>query len=323
MPAVPATRRRWLLWGIALLFLLLLLRAGWHFPWRTTGAVLASADPVMLFAAMVVGFLTFFTKGWAWHLLLRPLAPHGWWAAQEANLLGAAANNVSVAVIGEAVRVRRIVLTAAVPVGPAVASVVWVRAVEAVGLALFVLSAPLVVELPAVLRGAEMGASIILAVLVALFWFRRWSVLPAAVPAPLRRAVEILGQVGPWQRLLAPTGLAYLNWIGQWASFHLAIVASGIPAPGAASLAAVLVTNLGGMLRLTPANVGVMQAGFMAALLPFGVPAAEAIAASLLLQAAQIAPVMLFALSVLGWSGLRDTVVRAQREKAAPAPATD
>jgi uncharacterized membrane protein YbhN (UPF0104 family) len=117
--------------------------------------------------------------------------------------------------------------------------------------------------------------------------------------------------------------LAYLNWIGQWASFHLAIVASGIPAPGAASLAAVLVTNLGGMLRLTPANVGVMQAGFMAALLPFGVPAAEAIAASLLLQAAQIAPVMLFALSVLGWSGLRDTVVRAQREKAAPAPATD
>jgi len=323
MPSVNGTWRRWLLWGAVLLFLALLLRAGWRFPWRTTWGVVVAADPALLFAAMVVGFLTFFAKGWGWHLLLRPLAPHRWWVAQEANLLGAAANNISVAVIGEAVRVRRIVLAGPVPVGPAVASVFWARAVEAVGLALFVLSAPLFVELPAVLQGAEMAAAIILSVLVALFWFRRWTALPAAFPAPFRRAVELVSQVGPWRRLIGPVGLAYVNWLGQWASFHLAIVATGIEAPGAASLAAVLVTNLGGMLRLTPANVGVMQAGFVAALLPFGVPAADAIAASLLLQAAQIAPVMAFALSVFGWGGLRDTVTRAQRDTVAPVPASD
>lgn len=309
----PAVRRS-LLWGAGLLLVVLLVRAGGRFPWRETGTAMLNADLLLLAGALVIGFLTFVIKGWAWHLLLRPVAPHRWSVAQTANLLGAAVNNVSIAVVGEAVRVHRIVQEGGVPVGLAVASVVWARAIEAVGLAVFVLTAPALVTLPPLLRGLEIGAAAALVLLGVLVWFRGWSALPEFFPAPLRRAAAVLGQIGPWHRLLAPAFLAVTNWAGQWASFHLAMVATGVTAPGAASLAAVLITNLGGLLRLTPANVGVMQAGFVAALLPFGVPAAQAIAASLILQAVQIAPVMAFAVGAVGLGGLRQLSVAASEK---------
>jgi undecaprenyl-diphosphatase len=305
--------KRSLVWGIGVVVLVLAFQAGFRFPWQATRDAVFGADPLALLGLVVVALLCLVAKGWAWHLLLVPAAPHRWRSAQDANLVGAAVNTLSVAVIGEAARIRRLMRLEGVPLGTGVASVVWARALEAVGLAVFVLSAPMVmVDLPPVLRGLEIGASAVLIVLGGLVWFRGWSTLPAGVPEPVRRALSILGQIGPWQRLAAPAFLALVNWAGQWVSFELALMATGIDTPPAASLAVMLLTNLAGLLRLTPANVGTMQAGFVAGLLPFGVPAGPAIGASLLLQAAQILPLLAAALLLVGWSGLRDLLVQSR-----------
>jgi uncharacterized membrane protein YbhN (UPF0104 family) len=303
------------LWGAGIIVLALAVRAGFRFPWYETVTAIQHADQGALLALAVISLLCFVAKGWAWHLLLRPVAPHRWRSAQDANLVGAAINNVSVAVIGEAARVRRLLALAPVPMGAAVASVVWTRAIEAVGLAICVLVAPLLLDLPPIFRGLEIGALASLIGLISLVvWFRRGGKLPFRIPDQARRAVAILGQIGPWPRLVAPVFLALVNWAGQWASMHYAFVAAGFTAPAAASFLVMLATNLTGLLRLTPGNVGAMQAGFVAGLLPFGVAAGPAIGASLLLQAAQIIPVMVIAFALVGWNGMRDLVRRSRTD---------
>ena len=142
------------------------------------------------------------------------------------------------------------------------------------------------------------------AALFGMMSFRHWDRLPAWVPAVLRRAGEVFGQIGSWKRFPAPVALAFANWLGQWATYHLALVATGIPASLAASFTATLASNIGGALRLTPANVGITQASIAIALLPFGVKPAAAVAASLILQAIQVLPVLALALLVVGWKGL-------------------
>ncbi|MBI4499635.1 MAG: flippase-like domain-containing protein [Gemmatimonadetes bacterium] len=279
-------------------------RAGARFPWADMGTSLERADVTLLTWAAIISLLALGAKGWAWHLLLRPVAPHRWWSAQEANLVGCAVNYISVAVIGEAARVRLLSTRDAVPIPAAVASVVWTRAMEGIGLALFILAGGSLLQLPPLLRGVDIAAAAALAALGALIWFRGWDRLPGWVPGIVRRAGEVFGQIGSWRRFPAPIALAFANWLGQWATYHLTLVATGIPVSPAASFTATLASNIGGALRLTPANVGITQASIAVALLPFGVKPAAAVAASIILQALQVLPVLALALGVVGWKGL-------------------
>jgi len=297
--------RRTLTWAVAALVVLLAWRASARFPWHDMYATLLRADATSLAWATVINLMTLGAKGWAWHLLLRPVAPHRWRLAQEANLVGAAVNSLSVAVIGEAARVRFLRSSDDVPLSAGVASVVWTRAVEGIGLALFILGGGLLLDLPPILRDLEIGAAVLLAGLVGMAWFRGWRELPRWVPGPLRRAGEAFGQIGSWRRLAAPVALALANWAGQWATYHLTLVGAGIPVSLAASFTALLASNVGGLLRLTPANVGITQASIAVALVPFGVQPAQAIAASVILQALQVLPVLGLAVTMVGWKGLR------------------
>src|SRR5207245_11091515 len=74
----------------------------------------------------------------------------------------------------------------------------------------------------------------------------------------------------------------------------------GLPLPFSGSFPPLIVTNLSGLVQLSPANIGVAQAAMILALLPFGVAPHEAFAAGLALQAIQIPPVLVIALLALG-----------------------
>jgi putative heme transporter len=299
---------------IAVIVLLLAWRAGARFPWGAMAATFANADPVRLTWAALISLAALGAKGWAWHLLLRPVAKHPFWLAQEANLVGAAVNSLSVAVIGEAARVRFLVNRSTVAMSSAVASVVWTRALEGIGLAAFILAGGMVLPLPALARGAQIGAAAVIAGLGVLVWFRGWRAPPAWLPAPARKAMVVFGEIGSWRRVVAPIGLALVNWIAQWATYHLTLAATGIPTTPASSFTATLASNIGGALRLTPGNVGITQAAIAVALLPFGVNPAEAVAASIVLQALQVLPVLGLSLLVVGWKGLRQLGTKAPAE---------
>jgi len=307
-------RWRWLWWPVGLVGVALALKFLAGFPWRVTVAALFAADPWLLAVAMVVNLSSLAAKGWAWHLILKPVAPHSWRAAQEANLVGSAVNDLSVAVAGEAARVHLIAREAGVPVGVAVSSVVWTRVAEALALAVFLVMAPSVLELEPWLRAGQVGVGLALGVVLLLVWARGWGWLIAQLPASLGSRLAVLASMGSGGRLFVPTLLGMWNWGTQWATYHLVLEATHLPVNVAASFTALIAANLSGLLRPTPANVGVVQAALVVALLPFGVAPEQAVAAGLALQGLQVLPVLLLGAMVTGWRLLR---VKREVEEAA------
>lgn len=292
---------RWLAWLLGLISVGFALKFFTGFPWRVTFAALLGADPWLLAIACVVNLSSLAAKGWGWHVILKPIAPHSWRVAQEANLVGAAVNDLSVAVAGEAARVHVIVQRGGVPVAAAVSSVVWTRLAEALALALFLVMAPSVLELDAWLRMVQVGAGLGLTVVLLLAWARGWGWLADQLPARLASRVAVMRTLGRGGRLLLPTMLALYNWGAQWATYHLVLRATHVPVSLAASFTALIAANLSGLFRPTPANVGVTQAALVVGLLPFGVAPERAVAAGLALQGLQVLPVLWLGAIVTGW----------------------
>jgi uncharacterized membrane protein YbhN (UPF0104 family) len=285
-----------------------------HFPWPETVSALLSMRLSLLGTALAVNLLSPLEKGWAWHLLLRPVAPHRWRTAQEANLVGTAVNSITVGVTGEAARVSLLAGRAGVPAGTVALSVAWTRVVEGFGLALFLVLAPTLLDLPTTLRGLQIGAAVLLATVLALSRLGRRARLIARCPRALRRWAVLLGRMGSGRQLVAPMLLALANWVTQWVCYDLVLRAAGLHVPVVASLTALLAVNIGGIGRLTPGNLGVMQAAIVAALLPFDVPADRAVAAGVALQAIQVLPVLILAAGVVGVRGLRGLLVSGEDE---------
>ncbi len=264
-------------------------------------AVIARAHPGLLAAALGVNLVSFIAKGSAWYFLLLAGGPCSWRAAQEANLLGAATNTVSISVAGETARVRDLATREAIPMGRVAASVVRTRAVEALALACFMLLAPALLELPPLLHGLQLTGGGLVLVLVAAAWSGRRVRLLDLLPAKVRSVLAQITETGSIRTFIPALLFAILNWVALWASYQLTISAFGIKAPLAASFTALIMTNLGGLFRLSPGNVGVTQAAMIVSLLPFGVAAQESLAAGVALQAIQILPVMALALLLIGW----------------------
>jgi len=298
---VMRLRWRWLWWLGGLVGAGLALKSIVHFPWRVTFAALLAADAGLLAVALVVNLSSLAAKGWAWHLILKRAAPHSWRAAQEANLVGSAVNDLSVAVAGEVARVQWIARRAGVPVAAAISSVVWTRVAEALALALFLVMAPSVLQLEPWLRAVQVGVGLALGVVLLLAWARGGSWLVEQLPIKLRSRLVLLGRMGSGGRLLAPTLLGVWNWATQWATYHLVLQATHVEVSLAASFTALVATNLSGLLRPTPANVGVVQAALVVGLLPFGIAPEQAVAAGLALQGLQVLPVLLLGAVVTGW----------------------
>ena len=297
--------RRWLTWLVVLVGVGLALKFLTGFPWQVTFAALLDADRWLLAIALAVNLSSLVAKGWGWHLILRTVAPHSWRVAQEANLVGAAVNDLSVAVAGEAARVHWIVQRGGVPAGATVSSVVWARVAEGLALALFLVMAPSVLQLEPWMRAVQSGVGLALVLVLLLGWGRGWASLADRLPASVQSRLAVLRTMGTGGRLVWPTVFGLYNWAAQWATYHLVLRATHVPVSLAASFTALIVVNLGGLLRPTPANVGVTQAALVVGLLPFGVAPENAVAAGLALQGLQVLPVLLLGAMVTGWRLLK------------------
>jgi len=295
----------WLLAGLSSVIAVKFLA---QFPWPATARVLASTDSMLLGAAVLCNLLSIGAKGWAWHLLLKVVAPTRWRTGLAATYAGAAVNTISVSVSGEVARIQYVVRRDGVPVPVAISSVLWARAVEGMALAIFVVTVFGLVPAPAWIRGLQIGLAGALVVILASLWLGAWKglvrVLPRTVLIPAASLVEAVSR----GRLLWPMTLDLVNCALDWAAFHLTFLATHTPAPYTASLVAFVAAHLGGILRLTPGNVGVLQASVILGLLPFGAAPEQAVAAGLALQAVQVFPVLVVGTSLVGWSGLRSLI---------------
>jgi uncharacterized membrane protein YbhN (UPF0104 family) len=116
--------------------------------------------------------------------------------------------------------------------------------------------------------------------------------------------------------LLAPLAFGAAAWGLQWATYYCSAAATHVAVTPSSSLLALLLSNLGGLFRLTPGNVGVVQAAMVLGLSPAGVPAAQAVAAGLVLQAVQVLPVLAIGIAILGPYGVREVLFRRAAEPA-------
>ena len=290
------------LWRTVLLALLI--PAGtvvlWRFPWLAAAHVVATADTGLLTLALIANLTALFAKGCAWHLLLRPVAPHRFRMAQEANLIGAAVNNLSVSLVGEVERVRYLASAEGLPVGRVAVSVVWTRAVEGAALALVLVAASAFLDFHWGVRLAQLATAGAILLLLALAWMGRARPSPAGWPRQARELARAFGEIGSPRRLVAPLALALVNWAGEWATLQWSILAVRSHISWAGSLTALLAVNVAGGARLLPANFGITQVALAAVLLPLRLSSAHVIAAGLLFQAIQVLPVLFLALVVVG-----------------------
>jgi uncharacterized membrane protein YbhN (UPF0104 family) len=275
-----------------------------RFPWHAAGDALLHADLALLVAATVINLTSLVFKGTAWHLLLRTLVPSRWLVMQEATIVGSAVNSISVSGIGEGARVQFVRSRERAPVRDLLASLVGARVVEAVGLVLLIAIAPLFLALPGRLRHVQLAALAVMACVLGVASINGWSYLARWLPEALRAELSSLAAMASPRHVWLPVLLSVGNWGAQWLTYHWTIEAVHVSVSYAASFTALLVSNVGGSLRLTPGNVGIAQASMVLALLSFGIAPEHGVAAGLALQALQVLPVLVIGAMIVGWRGL-------------------
>ncbi len=298
-------RRRWL-WLVALILVLAALHYAARFPWLDTWETLAGANWILLAAAGAINLLSLAAKAWAWQLLVRPFGPLSFRTAQAATFAGAAINAIGVAMSGEAGRIHLAASRDGVAVGLATRSVVASRVVEALALGIFLIG--VVAGVTSEHGWRLLGGGVLL--IGGAYGLLRW--------LPWLRPGRGDGAAPGWRvgQLAGPLALNVGSWGLQWATYHCSIVATGAIISPALSVLALVLSNVGGMLRLTPGNVGVVQGAVVLGLRPAGIEASRAVAAGLALQAVQVLPVLLVGVGLLGRHGMRELARRRAVEPA-------
>jgi uncharacterized protein (TIRG00374 family) len=312
-------------WWLRLLFNLAVLGflvwAAFTFPWRETLAALRNTRPWLLVIAGAIHLVAFIAKGWAWQLLLKPVAPCRWWVCQEANMVGTAINNVSIMLVGEGTRAKIVRDRDGIPLGLGISSILWARILEGVSYAFFLGIAPFFLKLPDYYRPAQIVALASLGALTVINLARHWvprrfprvsewwegargriarwgwvTWLSRRTPESVKRALHALIDIPlvtpalPWILLLS-----MLNWALEWVDIDITFRAIGAPISIGASFAVMTFTNAAWLVRITPGNIGIVQGASVLALLPFGVPPNIAIVGGLVLQAIQGFPPLILA----------------------------
>jgi uncharacterized membrane protein YbhN (UPF0104 family) len=220
------------------------------------------ADPLGLAIALAAYGAAFALRAWAWQLTLPGLPAQHAWSALHVALLG---NHVLPLRLGEPMRVTSVLRRTALPVGPATASAVTLRAADV--LAVVVLAA---MSAPAVLAEAGLWAPVtvglvLVAAAVGVGWLHRLRASGSAVRLPGGRAVTA-------------TGVA---WVLEAAVVWEIARVAGFPLTAGEAVAVTAATIAAQTIAVTPGGLGSYEAAATAAMVAVGVPASPAFAVAL------------------------------------------
>ena len=304
----PALGRilRWVLTAAIVILLVVFARTvDWTAAWNS----MLTASLPLLALALAANFVSIAIKGVRWWLFLKPAGAPSLGLATRATIAGTGLNNILVANGGDAARVVFVTRATGLPSSTVLATLALERLFDPVGFMVLLVYGVVVYDLPPSLEKWALPAELALAaVLMLLAWFvyvsRHDKVAPPhydeAHHGFLQRARAYFRgfaantrtlTTGP--RFAGALAISMIAWALQIATFQLAAEAAHVPIPPAASLAALLATNLGLLVRATPGNVGFFQVVFALSVGAFGVERNAAIAVSLLIQSLQIIPLTL------------------------------
>jgi glycosyltransferase 2 family protein len=292
-------------WIVSALVVLLVVYAASKVDWRSAGMTLRRAAPAPLVAAIVVNIVSVAFRGLRWWIFLRPLGPVPLSLAIRGAIVGSGFNNLLVANGGDATRALLVARATGVTRTSIVATLALDRIFDPICFGLLLFAATFLIALPPQLAGARPIAGIAL-IMVAVFLgtLVRSRVTEAIVPNErgwrprVREFRQQVQSLATTPRFVSAITISILIWMLQIVAFALVARSVDIALPLAGTVAALLLTNTGLILRATPGNVGYFQFAYAVAAARFGVATNPAVAAALLLQVVQIVPVTLLALTL-------------------------
>jgi uncharacterized protein (TIRG00374 family) len=295
---------RWVVTAAIVVFLVIFARTiDWNAAWES----LRGASVPLVIAATVANFVSIAIKGTRWWLFLKPAGAPSLGLATRATLAGTGLNNVLVANGGDAARVVFVTRATGLPSSRVLATLALERMFDLVGFIVLLVYGIVAFELPASLERWAIPSYMALAGTIGMLaWFvhtsrhvTSWEVAEdrAAARGFFARARAYFEgfalstrslTTGP--RFAGALVISMTAWALQVATFELGAAAAHVDVSSAASLAALLATNLGLLVRATPGNVGFFQFVYALTVGAFGVTRSDAIAVSLLIQTIQIIP---------------------------------
>ena len=320
--ALRLTNKRFLHGALTLGMVALLVYYARTVHWDAAWHAMRSASPWLLALAALANLATVGAKAVVWWIFLRPVGAPSLGLAMRATAAGAGINNLLIANSGEAARAVLVTRSSEASGTGVVAALALERLFDFIGYVLVLIGAAFLLPLPeSVARWrpeavAMLGAIVV--VLIALLSHAPHAPPPtevitgavARMRAGFERFIERLAHIVTVRRMGAALVLTVVNWATQIASYHLTAIAAHFPISLAGSITAMLLVNVGFLVRATPGNVGVFQLVYAATAQAMGLSSDAAVGVALLLQIVQNGPV-----TVLGAALAPDLMMAARRKK--------
>ncbi len=291
-----ASRLRWVVAAAVLV------ACGWYAARNVDAAALGHAlarANWRLVALMTAGHLAVLLplKAWRWERMLAPVRRLPWARLYRYCLAGCAVSNVLPARAGHAARVI-LVRRDGVPVAGAIAVLVVEEILNAVVLGLVCLPLPYLLDLPVrvrwVLAVVTGGAALCAGFLV-------WLALSGRTRSgPLRRFSDGLAVLGNGRAAALVLGITVAMWLLDLGQIVIAMAAVGMPPSLAGAALVLLFVNVTNAFPATPGQVGLFEAGALAACLLVGATPEQGLAVGVLYHMMQFIPETAIGLCTLG-----------------------
>lgn len=284
--------------GTALLAILLYVLAR-RLDWALLGHALRRASMWPIVVATMLFFTTLLGKAIVWRILLAPtnVVPLG--HLYRYTILAFAGSALAPARAGELLRVLALKARDGVPATDAFGAAVTDKLLHAVSL--LALAAPLPLLLPALpvwVNDSLVACAVIATCVLVAIYIAVGRVRGRDERAPrswFARTIAGMAAVRDPRRLAATLGVLALVWTVDLLTILTVLHAVHVTLPASAALFILFALNLVIAVPVTPANVGTLQLGALAATQLLGVPDEPALAFALLYHAIQIIPLLLVA----------------------------
>lgn len=310
------SRRSWTLLGLAL-SAVLLTWAFWDVDLREVGAVMLSADPLLLLAVVVLCILSLGVRGWRWQQLVCAAEAVPAKTVILATLVGHLANNLLPARSGEVVRLLVLGRKAQLSKTTLLGTLVLDHAIEGAGLVLIMAVLPSLFATPGwlltvtvSLASATLGLLVLgtaVLVLASTGGTQRLPI-PAHWAARLDHGVRKFGAgfaaLRKPYRLLSSFAIGMLSWLIQGGMVMLCLRATHLPLDFEHALFVLAAINVAVLIPGAPSGVGPFEVAAVMALAAFGVAKAAGLSFGLLYHFIQILPTLVVGFAAIPALGL-------------------
>lgn len=268
------------------------------------GRALRTAKLWPLLIAAVLNFLCLLGKAACWRIMLAPRHRVPVLRLFRYTVAAFAASALAPARAGELLRVWVLKRRDGVPAADTAAVAVSEKLLDGISMLILVAPVPLLLPgLPSWVSGAialcaAIAVVLFVALVIAVPRVGRSAHEGVPPPGAIRRFIGGMHGLRSPKRVLGSLGVLILTWAFDLGEVTCVLYAVGIDLPIAAGLLILFTLNLTIMVPSTPAGVGALEVGAIAALDLLHVPHAPALAFALLYHALQVIPIILVGLSL-------------------------